>query len=304
MLVNLAQILDPAARRGAAVASFNVFGWEDARAVVEAAAALGAPVIVAANLNFRQFMPLEPIAAMLCRLARDVSTPVCVHLDHCYETAEAARAIEAGFTSVMYDGSQLSVDANLAETGRVVQLAHAAGCSVEAEIGSVPYAEGRAHIRSELSDPLDAGRLARESGADALAVSIGNVHRLNSPAARIDFERLRRIREVVSIPLVIHGTSGIWEQDIQRLVAAGIAKFNIGTTLRQAFGRALRETLARHPERFDRLEIMSDVMPAIANAAAHMIRLLGWGDSVRSAHQNQCAAAGSASAGGSGEIFR
>jgi fructose-bisphosphate aldolase class II len=291
MLVNLAKILAPAAERSYAVACFNVFGWEDARAVVDAAAVLGAPVVLAANLTFRQFMPLEVISAMLRRLAEDTSTPVCVHLDHCYEVPEVLRAIDAGFTSVMYDGSQLPLAENIAGTRLVAQQAHAAGCSVEAEIGSVPYAEGRAHIKSELTRVADAIRLAEESSVDALAISIGNIHRLNTPGAKIDFALLAQIEAAVRTPLVIHGTSGIFEEDIVRLVRTRVAKFNIGTVLRQAFGRSLRESLARHPERFDRLEIMAEVMPGVGRAATHMIRLLGWDKGARPACDEAVASA-------------
>jgi fructose-bisphosphate aldolase class II len=291
MLVNLAKILAPAVERNYAVACFNVFGWEDARAVVDAAMELGAPIVLAANLTFRQFMPLEVIAVMLRRLADDASIPVCVHLDHCYEIPEVLRAIDAGFTSVMYDGSQLPLADNIAGTREVAQHAHAAGCSVEAEIGSVPYAEGRAHIKTELTRVADAVRLAEEGSVDALAISIGNVHRLNAPGAKIDFALLARIEAVVRAPLVIHGTSGIYEQDIARLVRSRVAKFNIGTVLRQAFGRTLRDTLARHPERFDRLEIMGDVMPGVGRAAARMIRLLGWDERARAACDTAIASA-------------
>ncbi|HEX3847449.1 MAG TPA: class II fructose-bisphosphate aldolase [Steroidobacteraceae bacterium] len=276
MLVNLAEVLGPAAERSYSVASFNIFGWEDARAVVDAAGALGAPVVLAVNLDFRQFMPLEVIAVMLRRLAVDAATPVCVHLDHCYDLAEIRRAVDAGFTSVMYDGSQLPLAENIAGTRTAVQYAHAARCSVEAEIGSVPYAEGRAHIKSELTEAADAGRLAAESGADALAISIGNVHRLTTPGVAIDFGRLAEIESVVRTPLVIHGASGILETDIARLARTRVAKFNVGTVLRQAFGASLRETLARYPQRFDRLQIMGDVMGGIRGAAARMIGLLGW----------------------------
>ena len=276
MLVNLANILTPAVDSGYSVASFNVFGWEDARAVVDAAGALGSPVVLAVNLDFRQFMPLEVIAVMLRRLAADAATPVCVHLDHSYDLAEVKRAIDAGFTSVMYDGSQLPLDENIAGTRTAAQYAHTAECSVEAEVGSVPYAEGRAHIKSELTLAAHAQRLAEESGADAVAVSIGNVHRLTTPVAVIDFARLEEIESVVRTPLVIHGTSGIRESDLARLVQTRVAKFNIGTVLRQAFGASLRETLMRHPERFDRLQIMHDVMGGVGRAATRMIELLGW----------------------------
>ena len=291
MLVNLAKLVTPAAESGYAVACFNVFGWEDARAVVKAAEGLGAPVVLAANVNFRQFMPLEVIAAMLRRLAEDTSVQVCVHLDHCYEIEEVLRAIDAGFTSVMYDGSQLSLAENIAGTRRVAQYAHAAGCSVEGEIGSVPYAEGRAHIKTERTRVADAARLAEASELDALAVSIGNIHRLNTPGAKIDFALLAQIEAAVRTPLVIHGTSGIFEEDIARLAVSRVAKFNIGTVLRQAFGGTLRETLARNPERFDRIEIMTDVMGGMETAAARMIRLLGWEARAHPGYGHQLASA-------------
>ena len=276
MLVNLASILAPAVDSGYSVACFNVFGWEDARAVVDAASQLGAPVILAANLDFRKSMPLEVIAVMLRSLAERAPVPVCVHLDHTYEVVEVLRAVDLGFSSVMFDGSQLPLEENIARTRRVAHYAHAAGCSVEAEIGSVPYAEGRTYIKSELTDVGDAVRLAGETDLDAMAVSVGNVHRMSTPNAVIDFERLAQIAAAVTVPLVIHGTSGIRQQDIERLVRTRIAKFNIGTVLRQAFGRGLRETLGSNAERFDRLEIMGDVMPTVCGEAQRMIRLLGW----------------------------
>jgi fructose-bisphosphate aldolase class II len=276
MLVNLTRILSPAVDSSYSVACFNVFGWEDARAVVDAATRLGAPVILAATLDFRRFMPIEVIAVMLRSLASSAPVPVCVHLDHTYDIDEVMRAVDLGFTSVMFDGSQLPLQQNIAGTRRVAQYAHAAGCSVEAEIGSVPYAEGRAHIKAELTEIDDAVRLAGETGLDALAVSVGNVHRLTVPSAVIDFARLDRICAAVRAPLVIHGTSGIRDADIERLARTRVAKFNIGTVLRQAFGRGLRETLARHVERFDRLQIMDDVMPTVGREAQRMIRLLGW----------------------------
>ncbi len=283
MLVNLAKILAPAVDGSYSVACFNVFGWEDARAVADAAIELRAPVILAVNLDFRRFMPLEAICVMLRSLAESAPVPVCIHLDHTYEVPEVLRAVDLGFTSVMYDGSQLPIEENIAGALRVAQYAHAAGCSVEAEIGSVPYADGRAHIKSELTEVSDAVRFAEDSGIDAMAVSVGNVHRLQTPGATIDFDRLAQIEAAVKVPLVIHGTSGLFDQDIVRLARTRIAKFNIGTVLRQAFGRGLRETLARYPDRYDRLEIMHDAMPTVSCEAMRMIRLLGWPQGAREA---------------------
>lgn len=276
MLVNLATILAPAVEGGYGVACFNVFGWEDARAVVDAAEQTGAPVILAASLDFTQFVPVEVIAGMFRSLGEAAAVPVCAHLDHGYEINAILRAMDAGFTSVMYDGSQLPLEANIAGTKRVAAYAHAAGCSVEAEIGSVPYSEGRAHIKSELTDAKEAVILANESNLDAMAISIGNIHRLRMPAATIDFGLLAKIEASVSVPLVIHGTSGIFEADIARLARTRVAKFNIGTCIRQAFAKGLRETLAAHLDRFDRLEIMRGVMPYVTHEAQRVICLLGW----------------------------
>ncbi len=281
MLVNLAKILAPAVGGSYSVACFNIFGWEDARAVADAAIELRAPVILAVNLDFRRFMPLEAICVMLRSLAESAPVPVCIHLDHTYEVPEVLHAVDLGFTSVMYDGSQLPLEENIAGALRVAQYAHAAGCSVEAEIGSVPYADGRAHIKSELTEVSDAIRFAEDSAIDAMAVSVGNVHRLQTPGATIDFNRLAQIEASVKVPLVIHGTSGLFDQDIVRLARTRIAKFNIGTVLRQAFGRGLRETLARYPDRYDRLEIMRDAMPTVSRGAMRMIRLLGWPQGTR-----------------------
>jgi fructose-bisphosphate aldolase class II len=283
MLVNLATILAPAVG-DYGVAAFNVFGWEDARAVIDAAEETGAPVILSASLDFTRVMPVELIAAMFRALGESAKVPVCAHLDHCYEIDAVLRAVDAGFTSVMYDGSPLPLADNIAVTRQVAAYAHRVGCSVEGEIGSVPYAEGRDTIRSEMTEVASAVRLAVETELDALAVSIGNIHRLKQPGAKIDFERLGAIEASVKVPLVIHGTSGIFPEDLHRLARTRVAKFNIGTTLRQAFGRGLRDTLDRHPERFDRLEIMRDVMPVMTREALRMIRLLGWsGGQIREA---------------------
>src|SRR5262249_7591302 len=210
----------------------------------------------AASLDFIQLTPIDVIAGMFRNLAEGARVPVCVHLDHCYEMNVIRRAIDAGFTSVMYDGSQLPLEANIADTKQIADYAHAAGCSVEGEIGSVPYSEGRTHIKSELTDTQEAAMLAKESDLDAMAISIGNVHRLRTPGATIDFELLAKIEAATSVPLVVHGTSGIFEADIRRLARTRVAKFNIGTCIRQAFGKGLRENLAADLGRFDRLEIM------------------------------------------------
>jgi fructose-bisphosphate aldolase class II len=275
VLVDLATIL-AGNSAGTGVAAFNVFGYEDTCAVVAAAEEVRAPVILAASLDFTRFMPLELIAGMFRTVGERAHVAVCTHLDHCYDVDEVCRAVDAGFTSVMYDGSQVPLSENIAATRRVVNYAHAAGVSVEGEIGSVPYAEGRNAIKAELTDSRAAAELERRTGLDALAVSVGNVHRLKAPAATIDFERLAEIEATTSVPLVIHGTSGIHDADLARLVRTRAAKFNIGTALRQSFGRGLRNALAADPSRFDRLEIMGETMAEMSREAIRQMRRLGW----------------------------
>jgi fructose-bisphosphate aldolase class II len=272
-------LLQAAQAGGFAVPCFNVFGFEDARAVVDEAVSRNAPVILATNREMLEFTGLGATCAMLNALADEVLTPVCVHLDHCYDVELACQAVDAGFGSVMYDGSQLDFDVNVANTRRVVDYAHAAGIGVEGEIGSVAYNasdnRGREHIRHELTEPETAARFAELSGADAVAVSIGNVHRQKETSDGLDFDRLAAIDALVNQPLVIHGTSGITDAELKRLTRGAITKCNIGTSLRQCFGRALRETLAQDPDEFDRLTIFRGVMPHMRAEAGRYFDLLG-----------------------------
>jgi len=246
MRTGLPMLLQAAQAGGFAVPCFNVFGFEDARAVVDEAVSRNAPVILATNREMLEFTGLGATCAMLNALADEVLTPVCVHLDHCYDVELACQAVDAGFGSVMYDGSQLDFDVNVANTRRVVDYAHAAGIGVEGEIGSVAYNasdnRGREHIRHELTEPETAARFAELSGADAVAVS---------------------------------STSGITDAELKRLTRGAITKCNIGTSLRQCFGRALRETLAQDPDEFDRLTIFRGVMPHMRAEAGRYFDLLG-----------------------------
>jgi fructose-bisphosphate aldolase class II len=276
MLVNLNDILPQAADGNYAVPCFNTFGYEDARAIVEAAEELNKPVILAANKDMVDYMGVKTLARMLVSLAEDSSARVCVHLDHTYEEEIVFQAIHHGFSSVMFDGSQLPLEENIRRTRQVVDVAHALGVSVEGEIGSVPYEEGRDHIKSISTDPIEAQRYAYESGLDAMAVAVGNIHRLTKPVAVIDYPRLQDISGVVgNIPLVIHGTTGILDEDIIKLKRTRISKFNIGTSLRMTLGQNLRRLMNEEPEKFDRLYFMQKTMPFVQQDAMRILNLLG-----------------------------
>ena len=275
MISNLKDILIPAQDEGYAIACFNVFGYEDARAVVEAAEARNASVILSINLDMRQFMTMEQIIGMLRPMAEKAKVPVCLHLDHTYEMDIVKQAVDSGFTSVMFDGSQLSISENIASIRDIVSYAHPKGVSVEAEVGSVPYATGRDHIKSAITEVSEALAMEEQGQPDALAISIGNVHRLESGSVAIDLDRFNKLEKALSLPLVIHGTSGLEDKDIQMLALRQVAKFNVGTILRKSFGNSLRTTLESNPDLFDRITIMQKVIPDLRATATQVIHLLG-----------------------------
>jgi len=275
MIANLQDILLPAREEGYAVACFNVFGFEDSRAVIDAAESRNASVILSINLDMRQFMTMDQIIGMLKPMAESAKIPVCIHLDHTYEVDVVKQAVDTGFTSVMFDGSQLPISENIASIKDVVSYSHPKGVSVEAEVGSVPYATGRDHIKSELTDLSEALAMEKEGKPDALAISIGNVHRLESGSVEINIERFYELEKELTIPLVIHGTSGIKDKDIQMLSKHHITKFNVGTVLRRSFGDSLRSTLESDLNLFDRITIMKKVIPDLKDTASKVIKLLG-----------------------------
>ncbi|MEM7444206.1 MAG: class II fructose-bisphosphate aldolase [Pseudomonadota bacterium] len=273
MIVNLKTILAPAMGGGYGVPCFNLFGYEDAKAVVAAAEEARAPVIMAANLDFVRFMPLELIAQTYRKAAEGATVPICIHLDHTYEKDVVLRAVDVGFTSVMFDGSQLPVPENLAITNEVADYAHRNDVSVEAEVGSVPYAEGRDHIRSEFTTIEQAQAFADEGQMDALAVSVGNIHRLTEPGVTIDYGRLEAISAIVDRPLVIHGTTGIFRNDLETLARTKVSKFNIGTSLRQAFGAGIKKSV--DDDVYDRLTMMGSAIESMQATARDWFNLLG-----------------------------
>jgi fructose-bisphosphate aldolase class II len=243
------------------------------RAYAAAAEAERAPIILQAGPGCRAHTPLPILGRMFRHLAEQASVPVVAHLDHGYTLEECRAALDAGFTSVMVDGSKLPLQANIDLTAGVAELAHAAGASCEGEIGFVGYAGGAA---SAGTVPEEAARFARETGVDAMAISIGNVHLQQDAGQGLDLDRLREIEGLTSVPLVIHGGSGVPIAQRAALAATSqICKFNIGTELRMVFGSALREAVARDPDRFDRIEILRDTEAAMTSAARAVIRNLG-----------------------------
>ncbi|MEH6786339.1 class II fructose-bisphosphate aldolase [Paracoccus sp. (in: a-proteobacteria)] len=269
-LATLSQVLQPALRDGYAVAGLVTLGWEDMRAYVAAAEAEGVPVILQAGPSCREHTPLPVLGAMFRHLAEHASIPVVAHLDHGYSSDECRMAIDAGFTSVMYDGSRMPLARNIDETATIVEMAHAAGVSCEGEIGFVGYADGDA---SAGTDPTEAAEFARATNVDAMAISVGNVHLQRNKEGGLDEARIRAIEARTDVPLVIHGGSGVPVTQRRALARnSKVCKFNIGTELRMAFGQALRQAVMQDPDRFDRVQILRDIHDPLVTATRSVLK--------------------------------
>lgn len=269
MLACMKDILLEAESTHSAVVGFNVFGYEDAVSIVRAAEQLGKPVLLMVNRPAAQHMPLPIIGGILRELAKEAGVPVGVHLDHARELSAVALALESGFTSVMFDGSDLPFAENVRLTRQVADMAAAWGAGVEAEIGMVGYRDSG--LPSEITDPEEARAFAEQTGVDALAVSVGTVHRLTVQEARLDLPLLRQIHAAVPLPLVIHGASGVPDDLLRQLPKNGVRKVNVGTALRMVFGRTLRREMEEHPAVFDRIELFQPCMEAVQRKAADII---------------------------------
>ena len=272
-LATLSDVLQPAKAGGYAVPGLVCLGWEDMRAYAMAAEAEKAPVILQAGPSCREHTPLPVLGAMFRHLADSVNVPVVAHLDHGSSEEECREAIASGFSSVMYDGSRKPLAENIAETKAIATMAHAAGVSCEGEIGFVGYSGGEA---SAGTNPDEAARFVRETAVDAVAISVGNVHLQQDHEGGLDEPRIRAIEAVTDVPLVIHGGSGVpHAQRLSLAQTSAIAKFNIGTELRMAFGHALRDAVNSDADRFDRVQILKDTHQPVFEAARAAIRSVG-----------------------------
>jgi len=274
MLYNLKEILQLSQKGKNAVAAFNVFGYEDAYAVVQAAEKLNKPVILMANRDAIAHMGAQIIGSIILQLAEKSTVPVCVHLDHSLTVEAVGDAIEAGFTSVMIDASQLPFEENVAVTRQVVEMARPKNVSVEAEIGSVGYSDSNMRTNAVFTDPEQAKQFAQVTGADAVAVAVGTVHRMVTQGVNLQFDRLDQISGLLEVPIVIHGSTGVSDDDLSRLVRHGAQKINLGTTLRMAFGNTLRKQVEENPKEFDRIRLFSKCMEAVQEKAEEKINLI------------------------------
>ncbi len=273
-LVTLTELLKDAEDRGYAVGGFVLVNLEWLQAVAEAAQNKLSPLcLCVAQVHF-DFVDMEALAPAIHQASKKLSVPVAVHLDHGKTLEAIMRAIKCGFTSVMFDGSDLPFEENVEMTKRIVDFAHSVGVSVEAELGAVGGGYGgteggEAPPPELLTDPLQAAEFVRRTNCDALAVAIGTVHGKYRGKPKLDFERLKRIRELTNVPLVLHGGSGIPPEDVKKAVELGVRKINIYYDMERSATEKIKELINRDGNRVAYPDIMSACKQGVKEAVEY-----------------------------------
>lgn len=272
MLTSLRELATDARDRGVGLGAFNVIHLEHATAFARGAEAAGLPVVLQISENAVKYHgELEPICLGALAVARASTVPVVVHLDHAEDVALIEQAVHLGINSVMYDGSKLPDAENREATRKVVELCHAAGVDVEAELGEVGGKNG-VHDPSARTSPEDAAAFVADTGVDLLAVAVGSSHAMTTRDATLDQDLIRAIRSAVEVPLVLHGSSGVSDAGMQAAIRAGMTKINVSTHLNKVFTGSVRGALAADAGLVDSRKWMK---PARAAVAAEVTRLLG-----------------------------
>ena len=275
MLTTLKKVVTDAQKGGYAVGAFNIENMEMAQAVIAAAEEMRSPVIMQTTPSTLKSATPELYFANVCALAEAADVPVVMHLDHGNSFELAARAFRAGYTSIMIDGSQKSLEENISLTKSVVAMCAPGGVSVEAELGCVGGKEDDLVGENMYTDPDTAARFAEETGIDALAVAIGTAHGVYKETPKLDIDRLEKIHQLVSIPLVLHGGSGIPDDQVKAAIKAGIRKMNIGTDVCCAFADGTKEILD-DPNRSLAIDLfMKHPIETVKKLAIDKIKLVG-----------------------------
>lgn len=275
-LVTSGKMLTDAQKGGYAVGAFNAENMEMVKAIIKAAEELKAPVMIQTTPSTVKYGTLETYAAIVSAEAKKASVPVCLHLDHGNSFELAVQAIKAGYTSVMIDGSHEDFEGNIAVSKKVADVAKAVNIPVEAELGKVGGKEDDLEAETDTNtDPQQAKEFVERTGVDSLAVAIGTAHGFYVGTPVLDKERLTEIRQVVDIPLVLHGASGLSDEDVRDCVKRGICKVNFATELRAAYTAAGKKLLEEKPETIDPKALGKVGMAAVTELVKGRMKVCG-----------------------------
>jgi fructose-bisphosphate aldolase class II len=273
-LARLTEVLTPAAASGTGLGAFNVFSIEHAEAFSAAAEAAGTTVVLQISQNaVRYHGALAPIGLATLALARKGAVPMVVHLDHVTDEGLVDEALSLGFGSVMFDASTMPYADNVASTAAMVRRCHDSGIDVEAELGEIGGKDG-VHGSGVRTRPDEAAAFVEATGVDALAVAVGSSHAMTERRVALDLELISALRAAVPVPLVLHGSSGVPDEELVRAVKSGMTKINIATHLNQVFTHSIRATLADNPDMVDSRRYLGPAREAVAAESARLLRLL------------------------------
>jgi len=277
-IISTKYVLEKAQKGGYAVPAFNIHNLETLQVVVEAAAEMKSPVILAGTPGTYSYGGVENIVGIVEALSKEHDIPLSLHLVHHEDFDDIKYKVDAGIRSAMIDGSHLAFEENVALVKKVVELCHKNDVSVEAELGRLGGAEDDLVVDEKdtlYTNPKQALEFVERTGIDSLAVAIGTAHGLYKSEPKLDFERLEEIRNTVSIPLVLHGASGLPDEDIQRAIGLGICKVNVATELKIAFSGALKEYFNENPDAEDPRKYMKPAKVAMKEVVKKVIRVCG-----------------------------
>ena len=275
-LVTSEKMLADAQKGGYAVGAFNVENMEMVKAVIAAAEELHAPVMLQTTPSTIKYGTLETYFAIVAAEAKKAAVPVCLHLDHGSSFELAVQALKAGYTSVMIDGSHEDLEGNIAVSKKVADVAKACKIPVEAELGKVGGKEDDLEAEAETNtDPMEAKEFVERTGVTSLAVAIGTAHGFYKGTPVLDKERVSEIRKVVSIPLVLHGASGLSDDEVRECVRRGICKVNFATELRAAYTVAGKKLIEEKPDTFDPKKLGVVGMEAVKQLVMERMKVCG-----------------------------
>jgi len=277
-IVSSKDMLIAARKGGYAVPAFNIHNLETIQVVAEAAAELNSPLMIAATPSTLKYAGEDYLLAIVDVAAKRYNIPIAVHLDHAEDVPYIKRLIDMGYKSVMIDASHHPFEENIAIVQEVVKYAHSRGVSVEAELGRLGGQEDDLIVDEKDSfytDPNAAVEFVERTGIDSFAVAIGTAHGMYKSEPKLDFERLKTISELVEVPLVLHGGSGVPDRDVQRTITHGIAKVNIATELKIPFAQAVREYLIANPDANDPRKYLTPAKEAMKKVAMQKIMMIG-----------------------------
>ncbi|MCU0533640.1 MAG: class II fructose-bisphosphate aldolase [Hydrococcus sp. Prado102] len=282
MLSSTKELLETARRNAYAIGAFNVYNLEGVKAVVNAAEVYRSPAMLQLHPSALKYGKL-PLVSLCLEAAKQATVPIALHLDHSTSENDIQLALKAGVRSIMADGSPMPYEENLQFTQQMSELSHTYGAVVEAEIGRISGTEDGLTIaekEAKMTDPEQAFEFVRRTNVDSLAVTIGNVHGEYKSPPRLDFARLERIRNLIDVPLVLHGASGLPESTIEQSIQLGVCKFNVNTEVRLAYMQALKDEICGASSK-DLLEIAGEAIEAMQEVIAEKLQLFG---SVNKAH--------------------